>query len=185
MPRREALLADSALVVVTAIWGSTFVVNALVLKDTPPLLFLALRYGVAAVILVFFARGRPRTPGLVKDSAILGVLLAVGIGCQLVGQLFTTASKAAFVTGLSVPLTPVAGYLMTREPGTGSDAFRLFFMTGILGGFTTFSAFSLDVVVLWQRGAALAAIGYALSSVAVSILVLIAAMVAMKAMMAP
>jgi drug/metabolite transporter (DMT)-like permease len=121
VPRREALLADSALVVVTAIWGSTFIVNELVLKDTPPLLFLALRYGVAAAILVFFARGRPRTPGLVKDSAILGLLLSVGIGCQLVGQLFTTASKAAFITGLSVPLTPVAGWLLYRQKPSGSN----------------------------------------------------------------
>jgi len=92
VPRREALLADSALVLVTAIWGSTFVVNELVLKETPPLLFLALRYGVAAAILVVLARGRRRTPGLLRDSALIGVLLAVGIGCQLVGQLFTTAS---------------------------------------------------------------------------------------------
>lgn len=77
-----------------------------------------------------------------------------------------------------------AGWLLGREPGAGSDALRLFFMTGILGGFTTFSAFSLDVVVLWQRGAALAAVGYALSSVAVSILVLVGAMLAMRALMA-
>jgi drug/metabolite transporter (DMT)-like permease len=51
----------------------------------------------------------------VSDSAVIGALLAVGIGCQIVGQLFTTASKAAFVTGLSVPLTPVVGFLVTRK----------------------------------------------------------------------
>ena len=79
----------------------------------------------------------------------------------------------------------LAGYLLAREPGTGSDALRLFFMTGILGGFTTFSAFSLDVVVLWQRGAAIAAVGYAAASVVVSMLALIAALMAMKAVMAP
>ncbi|MBI5442887.1 MAG: DMT family transporter [Deltaproteobacteria bacterium] len=131
--RREALLADSALVVVTAIWGSTFVVNELVLKETPPLLFLALRYGLAAGILVFFARGRPWTPGLVKDSAILGVLLSIGIGCQLVGQLFTSASKAAFITGLSVPLTPVAGWLLHRQVPSGSNLFGLILAAGGFG----------------------------------------------------
>ena len=36
----------------------------------------------------------------------------------------------------------------------GSEAIRLFVATGILGGFTTFSAFSLDFAVLWERGAA-------------------------------
>ena len=78
-----------------------------------------------------------------------------------------------------------AGWILTREPGTGSDALRLFFMTGVLGGFTTFSAFSLDVVVLWQRGAAATAVGYVLASVALSLLALIAGMAAMKAFMAP
>ena len=121
VPRREALLADSALVLVTAIWGSTFVVNELVLKETPPLLFLALRYGVAAAVLLLLARGRPRTPGLLRDSAVVGLLLAFGIGTQLVGQLFTTASKAAFITGLSVPLTAVAAWLLHRQVPSGTN----------------------------------------------------------------
>jgi drug/metabolite transporter (DMT)-like permease len=133
VPRREALVADSALVVVTAIWGSTFVVNELVLKDTPPLLFLALRYGLAAAVLVLLARGRPRTPGLLRDSAFLGFLLAFGIGCQLAGQLFTTASKAAFITGLSVPLTPVAGWLLHRQVPSGSNLAGLVLAAGGFG----------------------------------------------------
>ncbi len=133
MPRREALLADSALVAVTAIWGSTFVVNEFVLRDTPPLLFLVLRYGVAALILVLLARGRRWTPGVVKDSALIGLLLAFGIGCQLVGQLFTTASKAAFITGLSVPLTPIAGWLFHRQVPSGSNLFGLVLAAGGFG----------------------------------------------------
>ena len=46
---------------------------------------------------------------------------------------------------------------------------RLFLATGLLGGFTTFSAFSLDAVVLWERGEAGAAAAYVLASVALSI----------------
>ncbi len=70
---------------------------------------------LAGLVLLVLARGRPRTPNLARDSAVIGILLAIGIGSQISGQLFTTASKAAFVTGLSVPLTPVAGYLMTKK----------------------------------------------------------------------
>ncbi|TGR32809.1 MULTISPECIES: fluoride efflux transporter CrcB [unclassified Mesorhizobium] len=47
----------------------------------------------------------------------------------------------------------------------GSNELRLFVATGILGGFTTFSAFSLDFATLWERGATLPALGYALASV--------------------
>jgi len=115
VPRPEALRADLVLVLVTAIWGSTFIVNRLALETAPPLVFVLVRFALAGLVLLVLARGRTRTPGLAKDSAVIGVLLAIGIGSQIAGQLFTTASKAAFVTGLSVPLTPVAGYLMTRK----------------------------------------------------------------------
>ncbi len=53
---------------------------------------------------------------------------------------------------------------------------RLFLATGILGGFTTFSTFSLDSIALWQRGQMLAAAVYVVSSVAVSFLALWGAM---------
>lgn len=54
----------------------------------------------------------------------------------------------------------------------GGNELRLFVATGLLGGFTTFSAFSLDVAVLWERGALLLAASYVIASVAASILAL-------------
>ncbi len=121
--RRVAVLADLTLAVVTAIWGTTFIVNRLVLENAPPLLFLTLRFSVAAAVLAFLARGRPVTPGVRRDGALVGVLLGLSIGCQLVGQLFTSASKTAFITGLSVPLTPVVAFLVARKvPSPGNLA---------------------------------------------------------------
>lgn len=57
-----------------------------------------------------------------------------------------------------------------------SQETRLFLTTGILGGFTTFSTFSLDAVALWERGQHLAALGYVLASLVVSIAALFLAM---------
>ncbi len=115
-PRDKALAADLVLVFVTAIWGSTFVANQLVATGkAPPLLFLLLRFSMAAAVLALFARGRPRTPGLLGDSLAVGGLTAIGIGFQLAGQVYTTASKAAFITGLSVPLTAPVALLVTRK----------------------------------------------------------------------
>ncbi|MER9139463.1 fluoride efflux transporter CrcB [Mesorhizobium sp. M0830] len=54
----------------------------------------------------------------------------------------------------------------------GSNELRLFVATGMLGGFTTFSAFSLDFATLWERGATLPAFGYALASVIGAIIAL-------------
>jgi fluoride exporter len=63
--------------------------------------------------------------------------------------------------------------LLARRYG-GSPELRLFVATGILGGFTTFSAFSLDFVVLFERGDLAEALVYAAISVIISIAALFA-----------
>lgn len=65
----------------------------------------------------------------------------------------------------------LAGWLV-KHPGDGGEALRLFAGVGILGGFTTFSAFSLDAWMMLERGAYGSALGYVLASVIVSILAL-------------
>jgi CrcB protein len=74
----------------------------------------------------------------------------------------------------------VAGWILSRSVG-GADATALFLMTGLLGGFTTFSAFSLDAVLLWQRGEPAAAIAYVAASVLLAIGGVIAGMSAARA----
>lgn len=59
----------------------------------------------------------------------------------------------------------------------GPDA-RLFLFTGLLGGFTTFSAFSLDAVTLWQRGQGAVALAYVAGSVGLSLAALLAGLAA-------
>jgi CrcB protein len=61
----------------------------------------------------------------------------------------------------------IAGYLAFK--GEASQPWRLFLMTGILGGYTTFSAFSLDAATLYERGALGLAAAYVLGSVMLSI----------------
>ena len=64
--------------------------------------------------------------------------------------------------------------LLARRFGA-SNELRMFVATGILGGYTTFSSFSLDFAALWERGAALPALAYVLASVVGGILALFAA----------
>ena len=59
---------------------------------------------------------------------------------------------------------------LAAVPGGVSHHMRQFLATGILGGFTTFSAFSLDALTLWERGQAGAACAYVLASVVLSLL---------------
>ena len=57
---------------------------------------------------------------------------------------------------------------LVKRTGASNDL-RLFFATGILGGFTTFSAFSLDVANLFERGEMTSMAGYVLASVLLSV----------------
>lgn len=72
----------------------------------------------------------------------------------------------------------VAGWFAFRSDA--SQSVRLFLTTGILGGFTTFSAFSLDAALLYQRGELQSAVLYVLSSVLFSIAGVFAGMWAMR-----
>jgi len=70
------------------------------------------------------------------------------------------------ITGSTV-MGLIAGYLAFK--GEASQPWRLFLMTGVLGGYTTFSAFSLDTALLYERGELGLALAYVLGSVAISI----------------
>ena len=65
--------------------------------------------------------------------------------------------------------------------GGGSQEFRLFLTTGFLGGFTTFSAFSLDAALMWQRSDYVALASYIFASVFLSIAALFVGMAAVRA----
>ena len=67
---------------------------------------------------------------------------------------------------------------------SGEGHLRLFLATGILGGYTTFSAFSLDAVLLWERGERLLAAAYVGGSVALSIVGLVIGLWTMRTALA-
>lgn len=75
----------------------------------------------------------------------------------------------------------IAEYFALR--GHLPQGWRLFLTTGILGGFTTFSAFSLEAVLLYERGQRVAAAGYVLGSVCLSIGALFAALAIVRTLM--
>jgi len=67
----------------------------------------------------------------------------------------------------SLSLGAIAGNFALR--GHASQALQLFLTTGILGGFTTFSAFSLEAALLWERGQVLGCVVFVCASVILSI----------------
>jgi CrcB protein len=91
------------------------------------------------------------------------------VALRLVGPSFPWGTMAINIVGSFAMGLFIA--TLARRYG-GSNELRLFVATGILGGFTTFSAFSLDFATLWERGATLPAFGYALASLVGAIIAL-------------
>jgi len=105
-----------ALVVVTAVWGVTFVQVKDAVALYPLFAFLAVRFAIASLVLAVPAAGRLRSlgrPGWLAGSA-LGLLLALGYALQTAGLERTTVSSAGFITGLYVVFTPILGLLLFR-----------------------------------------------------------------------
>ena len=104
-------VATLTLVLITVIWGSTFVIVKETVTTVPPPLLLALRFSVAALL---FSWVRPRRAAF-RPGLVLGLLSFAGFATQTLGLVSTTASKAAFITGLSVILTPIFSALWFRH----------------------------------------------------------------------
>jgi drug/metabolite transporter (DMT)-like permease len=105
----RALKAHVLLVFITFAWGATFVVIKSALTDITPLYFNLVRMTLAAVLLSLFYWKcfRSMSRAAVRDCFIVGIFLGLGYEFQTAGLVYTTASKSAFLTGLSVVLVPI------------------------------------------------------------------------------
>ena len=118
---KKQWLADITLLLVAFVWGSTFLVVQQAISSLPPNAFNAVRFTIAALFLLLFQlvlyprQIREYNRQLLLAGAILGFWLCLGYGLQTVGLLYTTSSKAGFITGLSVVLVPLFAFLLLRD----------------------------------------------------------------------
>ena len=96
---------------------------------------------------------------------------------KCIGTAFPYGTFIINITGSTV-MGLIAGYFAFR--GDASQSWRLFLMTGILGGYTTFSAYSLDAALLYERGEIGLALFYVPGSVVFSIAGLFAGLALMR-----
>lgn len=107
-----------------------------------------------------------------RHLANMGALRAFGPG-------FPIATLAVNVLG-----SFLIGVLAMVLAAKGGMRFAPFLITGMLGGFTTFSAFSYDALVLWERGLAGQALAYVFGSVLLSLAAVVAGVVLARGMVA-
>ena len=104
-------LGVATLVFITLVWGTTFVVVKQALDTIPVPLLLAVRFSLAAACFAFVRFDRRA----VVPALGLGVLAFAGFATQTIGLSLTSASNAAFLTGLAVVLTPMVAAVAWRR----------------------------------------------------------------------
>jgi len=148
-----------ALVLVTAVWGVTFVQVKDAVALYPLFAFLAVRFWIATLTLA--APGLPRVrslgrPGFV-GGAFLGLLLAAGYTLQTAGLERTTVSSTGFITGMYVVLTPLIALVLVRSRiglsvwgGVALSTIGLAMLSGIHAGSLTGDLLVLAAAALYS-----------------------------------
>lgn len=105
---------------------------------------------------------------IVAAGGALGAAARYGVGRLLPAAGWPWSTLVVNVVG-SLLMGLLAGWLSLRAGSAGETATRLFLAVGLLGGFTTFSAFSLETVMIIERRQFVLAAGYVFASVALSV----------------
>jgi drug/metabolite transporter (DMT)-like permease len=111
--------AELAIATVSFIWGATFVIVKAALVDASTLVFLALRFALASILLFAISRlQRGSLDGFFqywRGGLLCGFFLFAGYALQTAGLRTTAASKSAFLTGLFVILVPIVSSILKRR----------------------------------------------------------------------
>jgi drug/metabolite transporter (DMT)-like permease len=109
---------ELALVLITAVWGATFLIVHIAVQYSGPWFFVGMRFLTAGIIsaLVFARILRGITPKEVAAGSAIGLTIFLGYGLQTVGLQTINSSTSAFITALYVPLVPVLQWMVFRKP---------------------------------------------------------------------
>ena len=115
--RWRKVKANALLVLVTMIWGSTFLIVQHTIMLTGPFTFLAMRFSIGglALALIFHKRLARITRTEILTGSIIGLFLFGAYAFQTTGLQYTTSSKAGFITGMYVPLVAILAVPMLRQ----------------------------------------------------------------------
>ena len=127
--------AEAILLLITVIWGATFVIIKVALADVSPLTFVAVRFLLAAAVLFpFFLRIKNNfNKVLTLSGVLLGLMFFLGFATQTIGLKYTSATKSGFITGTFVLFTPLFQLLFEKKkPSKGNLLGVLFVIAGLV-----------------------------------------------------
>ncbi|KDR95693.1 Permease of the drug/metabolite transporter (DMT) superfamily [Peptoclostridium litorale DSM 5388] len=166
---KKHVLADISLLIVTIIWGSTFVLCKIALQSMETFSFLAVRFFIASAILalIFWKNLSRLDKNTLKNGLIIGLIMFFAFATQTLGIYYTTPSKAGFITGFTVLLVPLISTLLFKKPPRKESLIGIVFaITGIvfltMGSGGELSVSTGDIIVF------VSTFGYALQIIAIS-----------------
>lgn len=106
-----------ALILITIIWGGSFITVQYGLHFSSPVIFVGLRFAAAAIAVTLLSLKHLKGITLkeVAAGALIGAVIAIGYGTQTVGLQTISSSESAFLTALYVPLVPLLLWLLFRK----------------------------------------------------------------------
>lgn len=112
--------AEAVLILITVLWGGTFLLVQHALTVSGPMFFVGLRFAAAACIVALFSMKTMRELTLLELRAgiFIGISIMLGYGLQTIGLQSIPSSQSAFITALYVPCVPLLQWLVLgRRPG--------------------------------------------------------------------
>jgi drug/metabolite transporter (DMT)-like permease len=127
--------AECVLVLITMIWGGTFLLVQHAMTVSGPMFFVGLRFAAAAAFVALFSWRHLRDLTLfeLKAGCFIGVAIMLGYGLQTVGLQTIPSSQSAFITALYVPFVPLLQWLVLgRRPGLMPSIGIMLAFTGLM-----------------------------------------------------
>ncbi|ARJ21334.1 EamA family transporter [Bacillus mycoides] len=155
-------IAPLALLFVSFIWGATFVVVQNAMSFVGPFTFNGIRFLFAGIILLFVQMifSQKTSKQDIKQSSLAGLIvgffLCVGYLLQTFGLLYTTSSKAGFLTGLSIVMVPILSFIFLKQRATIFIVLGIAVATAGLYLLTAGDSFQLNIGDILVLGCAVA-----------------------------
>ena len=127
--------AECVLILITMVWGGTFLLVQHALTSSGPMFFVGLRFAAAATIVALFSYRSLRGFTLLelKAGVFIGTAIMFGYGLQTIGLQTIPSSQSAFITALYVPFVPLLQWLVLgRRPGLMPSIGIVMAFTGLM-----------------------------------------------------
>lgn len=128
-------IGETFLLLVTFIWGATFVIVKESLNDISSMLFLFIRFIIASIIIVAYLiiKKHKLEKKAIIPGVILGFLLFLSFAFQTIGLKYTSATKSGFSTGTFIIFVPLLQIIIERKmPTRGAIIGTIMALTGII-----------------------------------------------------